>query len=514
MRMIIKVLKRAGNVLLVLLSFFLFYITFVFGLRWIIFISFLPLFISLKQSKTKKEAFCLGLFFGVMYFSLALFWMTNISWILFAASVVLEAVYIGVFSLGLAFVCRGERRAFFYLFFVPGLWVLLEVLRSSGFLGFPVGLAGYALTEILPMAQIASLLGVYGLSFLVIFINGLLFYVLQKNVSNKKKVRWLLFGIIIILSSSLWGQKELGKSCQKNQIKVSIIQPNISSKQKWDLSFIDAIITKHEDLSRSVLVDHPDLIIWPETAVPCFLFHEKRKDILDRIKTFAAEINVPMLTGSQDFKLDDKGGKHAYNIAVLFMPDSGAVEQYAKMKLVPFMEKAPFRFLIPFLRKMGLPSIFEPGGKHTIFKVGDVHFSSIICFEGLFPSLVRQFVKKGAEVVINITNDAPSLGKMKFYYTINAQMLKVRAIENRRSFVRAANDGVSSVIDPFGRALKAIEPFEEGALTVFVPLNQQSSYYTRNPHLMVSLSFLFFSLGLGLKSLIKIRIINKQFKHV
>lgn len=385
---------------------------------------------------------------------------------------------------------------------------MIEVLRSVGYLGLPVGLAGYALTEILPLAQIASVFGVYGLSFFVIFVNGLVCFALQRHIALKSKVFWLFFGVVLLLSLTFWGQNHLREPQSQNVLKISIIQPNISPKEKWNLSRIEKNISIHEKFSKKVLLDRPDLIVWPETAVTCFLFHEKRKDILSRIETFVKKINVPLLIGSEDFNL--KGGiKHAYNVAALITPEQGFVKKYAKIKLVPFVEKAPARFLIPFLRECGLPAIFESGREPTVFEVRKVAISAVICFEGLFSSLVNEFIRKGAQIIINITNDAPSLGKMKFYYKINMQMLKIRAIENRRSYVRVANDGISATIDPYGRIGDFIEPFEQGVLTVSVPVNQDFSFYSQNPHLMFSFSLLLFFLGLAFHGYSLFRIYNK-----
>lgn len=440
--------------------------------------AFLPLFLSLSSVTAKsKKLFVLGYLFGILYFGVAFVWIVNVSIPLYLVVTLLESLYMGFFALGFRWLAGSKgilRRAAG----IPSLWILIEFIRSSGFLGMPVALAGYALTSCLPLAQLASVTGIYGLSFFVILINTLLFIALRDH--HPLKTRLILLGISagIFLGTYLGGRATMEQPAASEQINVAIIQGNISPKIKWDLNFLESTINTHKDLTRRSLTENPSLVIWPETAVPCFLFHPDRRDVLTELQGFIRETRRPVLLGTQDLILD-REGKHAYNLAVLFSGDGEIRDKYGKIKLIPFIEHAPFRTWIPALRKLGMGCVYSPGSRHTVFREGGHRFSVLICFEGLFPRLVRAFVREGAQWLVNITNDAPSLGTMRSYYAVNADVLRIRAIENRRSFVRAANNGISCVIDPWGRVRRRAGIFSEDAITVPVPLREDITCYTR-----------------------------------
>ena len=167
------------------------------------------------------------------------------------------------------------------------------------------------------------------------------------------------------------------------------------------------------------------------------------------------------------------------------------------MRLIPFIEKAPFYAAIPFLRRHGLGCVYNSGRKHIVFEVDGVRFSTVICFEGLFPSLVRTFVLRGADFIVNMTNDEPSLGRMPFYYKINKEMLALRAVENRRSIVRVANNGISAVIDPWGRTVAEAPAMSSAAINVAIPISRQSSFYSRHGNFIIWVCVFLLGLNLG-----------------
>lgn len=482
---------RAEWILLILLSFFLFSAAFFFHLPWLIFICFLPFLMSIESAPNRRTAFFRGCLYGAFYFCFVLFWMINVSLVLFAASVLLEALYFGLFALGVHVFLKHKgaagRRDFLTCLFVPALWTSLEYIRSVGFLGMPVGLAGYALSSILPLAQLASVTGIYGLSFFVLFINTLLFVSDVKNRALKERVFYLGSAVALLASVFLWGTALLNKEVSGETLRAAVIQADISGEEKWNEAFLHNTVEVHKQISLAVLKDKPDIIVWPETAIPCFLSHPQRQDILADVRDFAGKINTPLLAGTQRLDVDGNE-KAAFNISILISGNGDITGEYAKIKLIPFIEQAPVRALIPVLRKAGLPSIFEPGREKVVFYAGRIPFSTLICFEGLFPGLVRKFVLNGAQVLFNLTNDAPSLGRMRFYYEQNARMLIMRAVENRRSVVRAANDGVSLFIDPYGRIIARTPPFLRGHLTAGVPVHDQMTSYTRFGDVIVWLS--------------------------
>jgi len=431
-----------------------------------------------------------GYVFGLYIFSLAFFWLTGVSWAAFALVVIFEAIYIGLF--GLVFYWFYERvgKVFFYTGIIPALWVAVEYVRSIGFLGMPLGLMGYALMPDIALAQAASWGGVYGLSFIVVLMNGILLAGVQRKLPLKQTVLLIAAGMVLIAGIYIGGRLELSRDLNDRYLRVTVIQPDIPTDKKWDEAFLEETVGVHEALSLVALKGaDADLVVWPETAVPCFLFYPRRAEILERVTNFARQIKHPLFLGVEDFKRDQTG-KHAFNSAVLFSARGELEGTYAKIKLVPFNEQAPFGWMVPSLRKLGLPCVFEPGRRLTVFQTGGVRFSSVICFEALFPGLVRRFVKNGAEAIINITNDASSLGRMRYYYTHNAHMLSMRAIENRRSIVRAANNGLSVLIDPYGRIIKNMPLFKRSWMRGPVMLNDSMTFYTRYGDVLVLLSFI------------------------
>ncbi len=535
-----NIIKKGEAWIMLLLSFFLFALSAVTDHYWLVFVCFIPLLASLEKITRLKTKLLAGFLFGLLYFSLASFWTQNVNMFIFGAVVIYQSFFMVLFAYGHHLLTRKAKGRFFPYLNIACLWVGIEYLRSLGYLGLPIGLVGYQLIENLCLIQSASIFGIYGLSFFVFLVNVLLFLSLDFTQScavqqhchpdtpshnngvegsqnkiieilrrlwllrmtrqeNRKRIQRLgLLGAVLglLAANFIYGKHALSHSSVAEGPTIAVIQANIKPDRKWDVNFIEHHIAKHEKLSRLALQEKPDLIVWPETAVTCFLLHPQRKNLLDRIKSFSRDIQTPLLIGTLDIKID-ASGKSAFNSAILISKEGRVIGKYDKIKLVPFVEKAPVKALIPSLRKIeGLMPIYEPGQRLTQFKNKERSFSTIICFEALFPGLVRQFVKKGAQWIVNITNDEPALGDRHFYYEINANMTIIRAIENRRSFIRAANTGISMVIDPFGRVSQQLPVGEEGYFSASVPVSDAATPYSRFGDLIVFFSIASVMIGL------------------
>lgn len=485
-----NILKKGEAWIMLLLSFVLFYLTAVTDHYWLIFVCFVPFLISLQQLAELKTRILAGFLFGLLYFGLASFWIHNVNGFIFCAAVLYQSCFMALFALGCHVLLRNAKEGEIFPYItIACLWVGIEYLRSLGYLGLPIGLAGYQLIPNLYLIQSASIFGIYGLSFYVLLINCLLFLLLQKGRSRTGRFSLLVSILVLIFGNLFYGQYVLGKDHVVQEQTAAIIQANIKPDRKWDVKFIERNIEQHEKLSRLALGEEPDLIIWPETAVACFLLHPARESLLKRIESFAADIQTPLLIGTQDIKVD-ANGKAAFNSAILISKEGNVVRKYDKMKLVPFVERAPANALIPVLRKVeGLMPIYVPGKRLTLFENKGTKFSTIICYEALFPRLIRKFVKGGAQWIVNITNDEPALGDKKFYYKVNADMTIIRAIENRRSIVRAANTGISMFIDPYGRVKERLPVNTEGYLSASIPINTETTLYHRFGDIIVFFSF-------------------------
>jgi apolipoprotein N-acyltransferase len=231
-------------------------------------------------------------------------------------------------------------------------------------------------------------------------------------------------------------------------MRVGIAQGNIAQDHKWDPAFQGETLDRYRDLTRATADTHPALVVWPETAAP-FFFQEPnalREEILDLVQ----QTGVHLLFGSPAFDQMRDGTIEEMNRAYLVSPAGRELATYDKMVLVPFGEYVPYQQVLFFVDKMvhGVGGI-AAGLSPTVFHVNGTRFGTLICYEGVFPALTRQFVAGGADFLVNITNDA-WYGPTSAPYQSLAQVT-LRAVENRVPVVRAANTGFSAIIDPDGR---------------------------------------------------------------
>jgi len=241
-----------------------------------------------------------------------------------------------------------------------------------------------------------------------------------------------------------------------DKIRVSVIQGNIPQEDKWDPDNAGYILDKYARLTREASKDKPDLIIWPETAFPGFLFSDR--ELTGEVMRLIEEIKTPLLLGA-----NTEEGLDSFNSAVLLSMEKDSVTKYDKMHLVPFGEYVPFSDSFPLLRRLVLGELgeFTAGKEFKVFKLTaegrklKANFATLICFEDIFPEISRKFVKNGAKFLIVITNDA-WYGKSGAPYQ-HAACSVFRAIENRVPVVRCANTGYSCFIDSKGRIYDSVE---------------------------------------------------------
>jgi apolipoprotein N-acyltransferase len=257
--------------------------------------------------------------------------------------------------------------------------------------------------------------------------------------------------------------------------RIAVIQGNIDQTVKWNPAFQAATIKTYNRLSLSAKPENPDLIVWPESATPFYLFYNKEptQEVLEGIQ----KINTDFLIGSPSFEGKEANIRY-YNSAYLISPGSKTISKYDKAHLVPYGEYVPFKRWLPFLGKMvAQVGDFRPGkaGKTIPWKKDALGVQ--ICYEIIFPDLSRAMVKNDAGLLINITNDA-WFGKTSGPYQ-HFSMTVLRAVENRRALARAANTGISGFIDPAGRILTSTPLLQEAAVTQTLPLIHKKTFYTR-----------------------------------
>jgi apolipoprotein N-acyltransferase len=459
-------------------------------LAWV---ALVPLLIAAGRSSS-RASFYLGLLTGMIYFTGTIYWVYHSMYYYGHLPFVLSILFLIILSLYLALyvaafsLCYSVIRGKWdlpALVIAPVLWVTFEYLRTYALTGFPWSLLGYSQYKALPLIQIADITGVYGVSFLVAAANSAVCdvasLVRSSSAGKGNETRWpviLSTGIFtVFLASSLWYGAVLLKAEEgKDKVKVSVIQGNIPQDRKWDVRFQRDVIDTYETLSRGVLKDHPDLIVWPESALP-FVFGYDEK-LSEEILNFEKEIGTYLLMGSVVVKDMENGNARLSNSAVLLSPDGGVESVYDKIHLVPFGEYVPLKRLLPFVGKM-VTAIgdFVPGTDTVVMDTPFARIGNLICYEIIFPGLVRKFVDRGADLLVTITNDA-WFGRTAAPYQ-HFSMAVFRAIENRVPVVRAANTGISGFIDSRGRIVKKSGIFVESALTAEVERGDGKSFYTR-----------------------------------
>jgi apolipoprotein N-acyltransferase len=257
--------------------------------------------------------------------------------------------------------------------------------------------------------------------------------------------------------------------------KIAVVQGNIEQSLKWDPAFQIETIRKYTRLSRQADNQKPDLIVWPETATPFYFLYDKR--LSEMVLRGIREIATHFLIGSPSFSQKDNRTAY-FNSAYLMDPDGKAIGKYDKAHLVPYGEYVPLKRWFPFLGKMVAEvGDFVAGKKGETLAWNDYKLGVLICYEIIFSDLSRAVTKNGAAVMVNITNDA-WYGRTSAPYQ-HFSMAVLRAVENRRSLIRAANTGISGFIDPVGRVTASTQLFTDAALTRNVPFLKNVTFYTR-----------------------------------
>ncbi len=401
------------------------------------------------------------------------------------------------------------------LFAFPFLWNSLEYLRSVEETAFPWLTLGNTQSYYLPIIQIASIIGVYGISFIIVVFNVLI-YAAYKNFryeSFRFTLNKLAIIVIVLVTLFIYGKVILNDAIYDGKkITVGVVQPDFDPWEKWE-DEVNPQIDVYLQLSDSAVNKGAELIVWPESALPVYLLSGNYPAEVRRIKEFCRNNNVAIVTGlplvhfyfSKDqAKKDSRISRDSsyyydtYNGVVLFLTDSDLIQEYGKMNLVPFAERAPYLHYLPFLGDLIKWSVgisnWSVWDTQTVFnyktRFGDSSkFSAVVCYESIFPSFNAEFVKNGAQFLVVVTNDS-WYGKTSGPYQ-HKQYAVFRAIENRRWVVRSANGGISCVIDPYGRTIFETNLFERTFFVNEIYLNNEQTYYMQYRDLISYISLIF-----------------------
>ena len=460
-------------------------------------VALLPLLFSLTGG-TFKEGFRRGWLSGFVYNLIGLYWVayTQGGGPAVIGGTALMALYLGIFT-GVFGGClhrlrdRWGPRA---ILAAPFLWTALEYLLSLGELGFPWLLLGHSQAVFPGIVQYAAFTGVYGVTFWLITLNVLLFVCL--GVALPAWRRWAALALIPALLVPWLYSRAVIQPHQGSTVRIGLVQSNMGL-EKWQPGGLERSFVRLADLSRQAAAQTPSLLVWPETALPCHVAQSPTCN--QRLRRMVDDLQIPVLTGSPDY--DPRAGE-AYNAAFMVSPGTDELVSYAKMHLVPFGERTPFKDSLPLLRDIDWSALtgdlgsaeFARGKERTLFAHPQAPFAVLICFESVFPDLVRRSVKAGARILVNITNDS-WFGRTAGPYQ-HAQLAVLRAIENRTAVARCATSGISMFIDPFGRVSQATDIYVPTAVVGDLPLNEGGTFYTRYGDIFAQVVLLITSLGL------------------
>ena len=464
-----------------------------FDLEFLAWIALVPLFLSIKD-RNLKLSFALSFFTGITFFMGIFYWInvvqgfTPLDFLLLG---IYLGSYFGLFGLLFNFLIKKNFPSFIV---APVLWVSFEYLRShAGFFGLPWALLGHSQYLNLPLIQVASLTGVYGVSFLIVMFNAALGEVISYRLSKRKKdiaekklapFKPVLISLLLICLSVVYGISVTSENPGADQVNVTVVQGNIPQDIKWDRAFKKMILDKHVRLTESASInDHASLIVWPESSVPGSFIQDLY--ILETVSSLVRKTKTSLLIGSSQrpkFGSEKQQGKYLFNSALMIKPNGVIAGYYNKIHLLPFAEYLPYRDSFPWPKRfVSRAGNFLSGKEYTLFNIEGIHFGTLICWENIFPELFRKFVRGGANFMINISNEAWFGETAAPYHFLTMSVF--RAVENHVAVIRSANTGISCFIDPHGKIIGRVnnnnkDIFVEGYLTMAIPLSFKKTIYT------------------------------------
>jgi len=469
-----------------------------FPLGSLAFIALVPFFFFL-HNKTCWTSFRAGALIGLIWGSGTIYWIGWATIPGLIGSLLVFASYFAFYALIQTwFIRKWGQKA---LWSAPFIWTSVEILSALGPMGFPWNTLANTQTFHIQQIQYISVTGMYGVTFLVIMINVLIYRFFRSRLELKRRILILGAAAVLIIAPWIHGHFVLRNPVlQSGDLKISLIQGNIDPFKKWTSSFIDSNFVIYKKLSLKAAEQEPDLIVWPETAAPSYL--RRRTIYYRRVQDLVETINIPVLTGAPDYEWTDKGAV-TFNAAFFIQPEKDVMDVYHKVRLVPFSEHVPFSEQLPGLFSMldkldlGIGS-YAAGDSMTVFRFKpknrseEAAFSVGICYDSVFPCTIRQGFRNDAQFLIVITNDGwfgNTSGPRQ-----HAKIAVLRAIENRTWIVRCANTGISEVIDPLGRIIASTSYNQTAVLTENISFSDGRTFFTEHGHwfpwMITAVSFL------------------------
>ncbi len=486
------------------------------GIGFLAFFVLIPVFIVVNRVSI-PASIAYGAFFGFLSYGLYNYWLSVFHPL---AGLIVGVIYLSYFAILFPLLALARRlfpkRGFVVQWFV---WMAYEYIRTTGFVGYSYGILGYSQWKYLPLIQLADIGGVWAVTATVAFPGIFLAFMLQDGRSGflsslRRRSLPLLLWCGAFAASLVYGVLSPVHYSASHKVRVAMVQHN-TDPWRGGIEAYRKNFDTLKRLSEEALSSPkpPELVVWSETAfVPRIYWHKTYRDdqasyeLVKELLDFLSSTDVPFVIGNDDGRRevgsDGAYERVDYNAVMLFQ---GGVEKkvYRKLHLVPFTENFPYRSVLPAVYDALVAAdthFWKQGSEATVFDAAGVRFSTPICFEDTFGYLSRDFVRAGAQIIVNLTNDA--WAKSLPSQMQHAIMAVFRAVENRRSVVRSTASGQTCVIDPNGKILGMADPFVETYLIEDVPVFEgKNTLYTRFgdwlAYVFIALSGLSMVYGIG-----------------
>ncbi len=468
------------------------------GMPALAYVCLIPLLLVMFDTPARWGAFY-GIVAGAVQTMITNYWLGTFNLLTLQFVTVVTTLQYVAFMTVSAQAFRRAGKLGFLVF--PAGWVLFDWLRSLGFLGYPWAMLGASQYGVIPLIQIASITGVWGVTFIVILFDSVVAWCLLSLIRRQSVPKGPAVLLVAVLAASFgWGALRIwreppaaalgpaGAIVGERTVRLALVQQN-ADPRKDDYEEVYRTLKR---LTESALPGRPDMVVWSETA---FVPNIRRWSVEDPeayplarlVREFVGwqkTIGTWLITGNDDYELIQGASgeeRRDYNGAVLFSPSGERIETYHKIHLVPFTEYFPYKKQLPTIYRL-LQSfdayLWEPGRERVVFRHPLLSFSTPICFEDAFPNDVRLFIRAGAEAIVNLSNDYWSLTEAEaMQHAANAVF---RAVENARPLVRASASGLTCSVDTFGRIVARSPIYEESVLTVDLRLGpRRGTPYTR-----------------------------------
>ena len=455
-----------------------------------------PWFIVLNRFNRGQAMFA-TFWSGMLYNTINYYWIYNVMHVETAPS---GLILFGLFLLIAFFSAYNTLAGFVYtlakdapvkirtvlLILFPVFYAGLEMTRTYGDFAFPWSHLGYVFGNSLELLQMLPYIGIFGYTILVIASNQAVAQTLCKVQDIKKAIPVLavplsIFVVLLIQGSIVLSKTEAQpfyNADAEGNPSIALVQPSIAQGAKWSKERFDRIVDKTLGMVNDSIKEHADLIVLAETAIPDHI--RRQPGVIERLHEVADHKNAQLLVGALDYRRNPRGSIRkfdVYNASFLFSPNNPSFpERYIKKHLVPFSERIPFDEIFPILNYVDLGEGDFVAGKETPVYQPSL-WTPYICYDAIFGDLVREAIRSGSRLMVNITNDGWFGRSTAPYQHLN--LIRYRAIENGMPVARLANSGVSAFIDQYGHYDGNTEIFTDRVVQRKVPLKTRDTLYSR-----------------------------------